>query len=239
MRICYNNQLEEANNLSMTNLESGSYVSNLYHPYLELAANCTSVETVITGSWTDSTSVNSIAVGYHNASFCHVVMYDIDSNVICDNTFTLETYDSIYYDCEVKNAYGFSLTFTGGEPIYIGYVFIGEYQELPGFDIGGSFDYEIRSQEQQSLAGQRYGVFYKPLKGFKITWARLTNNDRMILLDFAAAVQTVKGHMVDFFPDSHDEEPPCYVCLDKSLDITKRDESYFYYKITATWKEAR
>lgn len=239
MRICYENFLEQALDLEMTNLEVNSTVRNLYHPYMELTADCTEPDATLTGRFVDGIHVNAICVGFHNASFCTVRLYDVDDALIVEEEVTLEAADSIYYPFDAQGVYRFEMDFSAGERLYVGYVFIGQYLELPRFTVKAKFDFELRSTASQSMGGQRFGVFRRWLRGLDVTFPRLSNAERMALLSYASTVQTVKPHMIDPFPLAHGEEPPMYCCIDDDVDIEKRDESGFFYEVSLKWKEAR
>jgi len=239
MRLLYGNLLQECTALAMTSLDTDSFVENLYHPFMELACYCVGMDSTLSGEWADGRTVNAIAIAYHNAGSARVILRDDLGAVLLDETLALEVYDSVYYVARTQGVYSFEIQFSGGENVYVGYVYLGEYLEMPSFAVGGSFPISIRSSSAVSNGGQTYGVFARQLNGYKIKWPRMTNTERTLFADYVAAVQTCRPHFVDLFPEDHDEEPPFYGTLVSSIDITKRTEARYFYEVTAEWQEAR
>lgn len=240
MRICYDNLIELATGLSMTNLDNDSVVTNLYHPFLELACFCTEPESVLTGSWSDAQDVNVFALAFMNANFARLTLYDFGGNEVYSQLHILPTHDTvIYLDQTYSAIYSFKVEFSGGEDVYVGYVFLGKYLELPRFGTKPDRPIKVRSSSSKSLGGQVYGVFAQPLTRFSVEWPRMERSYLDSFLDYIATVQTCKPHLVDLYPEAQDSEPPLYCNLNDDVDAKKRDEAGFFYTVSAEWEEAR
>lgn len=239
MRVLYDNKLETAENLTMTNLDNDTYVTNLYHPYLELAAVCLVPDSEITGSWTDSITIDSLSVAYHNGDEVTLTMYDDSGATLATEVITLDSYDNIYYFTAVSGVYSFKLSFIGGVALRVGFIFLGEYLELSNFNAGSEYPITFRSSASSTSGGQVYGNFARELKGYSVTWDSMTDTERKELKPYFSLVQTCKPHMVDLFHLSHDIEEPFYGVFDGSPDFKKLPESGNYYSLTLKYKEAR
>lgn len=240
MRVLYDNKLETATNLAMTNLDSDTYVENLYHPYLELAAVCLTSDSVITGNWSDGQSFNCISIAYHNSDFVTLAFYDLYGVEISSMPLALQRYDNCYYFETVSGVYGFRLEFTGIEKLAIGYVFFGNYLELSRFDAGASFPYDLRSTVNRTSGGQTYGNFARQLRGANVSWNRMEASERALINEYLSLVQTCKPHMIDMFHLAHDIEPPMYCTVDSSSDYKRQiDESTFIFNVSIKYKESR
>jgi len=240
MRVFYNNLLETSTDIAMTNLDNDSYVSNIYHPYLELACFCLASSSTITGTWTDPQEIDSISIAYHNCDFCRVKLYDDNDNELLNENIALEEYDNVYYlTLSITGVYRFSMEYSGGSNIYVGFAYLGKYVELPNADIEPEMALDLRSNKNISISGQTYGSYARQLKKFKYNWNLITNAERQLFIDYVTFVQTCKPHMIDRYYLAHSQEPPCYVTIESSLETPKRGEGGFYYETSIEYVEAR
>jgi hypothetical protein len=239
MKILYDNLLESADALAMTNLDVDSYVEDLFHPYLELACLCTGLTSSVSGTWADPKAIDSVAVAYHNCDTATVTLKDSLGATLYTDEIALQPYDSVYYFAAVEGVYEFEVALSAGSALRVGLVSLGASLEMPPFSVRGSFPLALRSSSSKSPGGQASGVFARQLRGYEISWPRMGNSDRALLLDYLAAVQTCKPHMVDLFPDSHGDEPPFYGTVTDSVEVKKRAEASFYYEVSIKWEESR
>jgi hypothetical protein len=238
MRVCYDNLVESAVVLALTNLQNDSFVEYLYDPYLELACFCTATTAVLTGSWEDAHDITAFAIGYHSAEFARVILKDINGDEIYNQLHTLEDNDSIYYITKVQGVFSFEIQFSSGELIYIGYLFFGEYLELPRFVSLPKFPFQLRSSSSKSLGGQVSGVMATPIRGAAISWRRMSNEKRKELYEYLTAVQTAKAHMIDLYPEAHDQEAPFYAHVTEFEDAEK-EVGGWYFNLSIKYEEAR
>lgn len=240
MRVFYNNLLENSTDIAMTNLDNDSYVANLYHPYLELACFCLSTTSTITGTWADPQTINSIAIAYHNCDFCRVKLWDDNNNELLNQNIILVEYDSVYYlTTELTGVYRFSMEFSGGSNVYVGFAYLGKYVEFSAADASPDLALDLRSTKNSSSGGQTYGMYARQLKTFKYSWSHITNVERQAMKDYLSYVQTCKPHMIDRYYEAHDQEPPCYVTVESSFETPKLGEDGFFYSASIEYLEAR
>jgi hypothetical protein len=239
MRVLYDNLVETAKSLVMTNLDNDSFAEYLYDPYLELACNCTLSTSVITGYWDDAQTINCMSIGYHNCDFATLIFKDENGDELFNELIQLETGDSIYYVTKTIGVYSFEIQLSAGENVYVGLLSFGEYVEFSRFRVSPSFPYSLRSTSSKSPGGQIYGVFARQLRGAKIQFPRISNEERSSLMEYLTAVQTCKPHMIDLYPDAHIEEPPMYANIVGSVEFEKRYEAGFYYEYEIEYEEAR
>jgi hypothetical protein len=239
MRVLYDNLIESAIDLAMTNLDNDSYAEYLYDPYLELACICTASSSVITGSWADPVAVSAMAIGYHNADFARLILKDINDNELYNELISLEEDDSIYYITRVQGVYSFEVQLSGGEPIYIGFLSFGEYVEFPRFSVAPSMPVNIRSLSSKSLGGQISGVMARNIRGYEINIPVLTSAELDLMLEYLTAVQTCKPHMIDLYHLAHDKQAPFYGHVAQSLEVDKRVDGSFRFEVSLKYEEAR
>lgn len=239
MRVLYNNLVESAVDLAMTNLDSNSVVEYLYDPYIELACFCTGSSSVVTGRWIDAMTVDSMAIGYHNADFARLILRDLEGNELFNQEIELYAVDSVYYITRTQGAYSFEVQLSGGEPIYIGFLSFGEYLELPRFSTGWKAPLVINSIASKSLGGQVSGVFARHLRAAEVSLPRVTNEKLEEIVEYLAAVQTCKPHMVDLYPEAHDKVPARYAHVTEVGEPVKRDEAGFFWSLSISYEEAR
>lgn len=239
MRVLYDNKLEVATSLTMTNLDNDSYASNLYHPYLELATICKTA-TATLSRYLPGVTVNAISIGYHNCTTAVLKLYDSGWTVLLEKTITLTQYDNIYYlDTAITGVDIFTIDFTSATVVKVGYAYVGEYLQLPRFDAGSTYKFNLNSKKNVSSGGQTYGCFFNPLRSAEVSWTRITNAERQNIITYATMVQTSKPHMIDLFYEAHEEERPLYCTIDSLKDFSKRVESGFYYGFGIAYMEAR
>lgn len=241
IRIAYENLLDESLNLTATNVDNDSSVNNLFHPYLEHAMNCDSTNTTVTGRFVEAKTVTCIAVAFHTAEQCTLNLYGLSGNVLLTKAITLEVADAIYYlDSAIEEVYSFSLAFTSGEQIRIGYIYLGRCHEFPSIKREGKYSVGFTGTSEQSKGGQTYGVFGAMLRKASVSIPRMTGTERNNFIAYLSTVQNVKPHMIDLFPDSHEYESSLYCTVNSNLvDFTKRWESGFFYSVPMEWQEAR
>lgn len=241
MRVLYNNLIETAQSLAMTNLDNDSVVEYLYDPYIELACYCTATTSVITGSWIDAMAITCMAIGYHNADFARLILKDVNGDEILNHLFALELGESIYYlTAKVEGAYSFEAQISGGEPLRVGFLGFGACLELPRFETGFDYGLVIGSTSDKSKGGQIAGVFARPLRAIEFTVPRISNSKLSELFTYLSAVQTCKPHMIDLYPAAHGEFAPMYANISKPPEkVKKRDEAGFFWTYTIAYEEAR
>ena len=185
MRIAYTNLLDSALNLTATNVDNDSSVTNLYHPYLEHALNCTETFTTITGAYATAQTVSCLAVAFHTCEELTLTLYGLTGNTLLTQVITLEVNDSVYYlTTAIADVYSFSLAFTGGEQVTIGYIYLGQCHVLSSHSAEPSFPNTVTSTSGQSTGGQTYGDFGRLLRGFSCTFPGLTSAERDLIMAY-------------------------------------------------------
>jgi hypothetical protein len=164
---------------------------------------------------------------------------NVNGDEIYNQLHALEAGDSVYYITVTMGVYSFEIQLSGGEPIYIGHMFFGQYREFSRFRSMPTFPFKLRSSSSKSLGGQVHGVFANPLKGYKVVWPRVEETEQSSMHEFLTAVQTCKPHMLDLYPEAHEKVAPVYANVVEIGEFQKRDESGFYYEFSAEWEEAR
>jgi hypothetical protein len=68
---------------------------------------------------------------------------------------------------------------------------------------------------------------------------RIENDQKKIFDDYINGVQTVIPHVIDPYPEAHEQFEPFYATVENYGEMTKREENNFYWNMQCGWKEAK
>jgi hypothetical protein len=98
---------------------------------------------------------------------------------------------------------------------------------------------ELRNDSDRTFSGQVTGIPVDTLRSFAVEFVRIDNKSKKKFDDYANGVQTVIPHVIDFYPEAHEEFQPIYGALESYGEKEKRNENNFYWNFSANWKEAK
>lgn len=241
MKVSYENLLLEASSISATNENINQPVTNIYHRYLELPFYATGQTSVIQIDFTTTHAVDHIAYGFHNLNTLNVKLYDALLVLSRNIDITLEENESIYYFTSQPDVKRIILTCsTLSALLYIGTIFVGEYQEFPRFEQSPNGGIELRDSDFTSPGGQSSGNRKRNLPFHSLSIKNITNDERADFIAYYNYVQKSIPHFVDMYPDSHDKEPVFYgKIISTSIPLDKRKISAWKYDSNVNYREAR
>jgi len=223
--------------LDKPNMETGSFIGNIFDPMLELRADFAETgRVIINGEFDNTIAVDSICVGNTNAFSYKLTTKEGEFSGKIQGRLTINNREeTIFTDY-------FSLELEGDkeEKLYLGYLYIGKKTVLPRFEIKPTTGLSIASSATRSFGGQVMGMKRQSLESFGVSFARLTLEERDLIKEYIKAVQTVEPHIIDPYHEARAEFPPMYVTLTKGdYSFPKRDEDGFYFTGSLEWQEAR
>ena len=131
------------------------------------------------------------------------------------------------------------MTLKGSEDISLAYLYIGEAWELPRFAITPRESIQLGGETKRTFSGQVTGLPTETLRSFSAAYNRITNADKKRFDAYANGVQTVIPHVIDPYPDAHEEFEPFFATLAAYGEKEKRTENGFFWNFTCSWQEAK
>ncbi|MCL2043343.1 MAG: hypothetical protein FWG89_04295 [Treponema sp.] len=231
MNVYYNNWIAA---LEGPDVKQGSLVSYILDPMLELTAEFKDRKISLTGKLDCVSTVDSFCIANTNALDYRLEIKGEVFEKDIENYITILNFDKSIITGS------FTLELAGIEPVYLGHLFLGQKTVLPRFGVEPETGMAIRGESSRSFGGQAFGIKRKTLSNFSVNYPRLTNEERQTILEYIEAVQNIEPHVIDPYPDAKDEFSPMYATLNVSdVQMTKRNESGFYFNGSLAWQEAR
>lgn len=150
--------------------------------------------------------------------------------------------DIIYHDFASSTYNYWRITIEDGtntdSTLYMGYMFLGEYFQMPGMSPDQIFVSNTTSQATISASGQVYGDVGYNYRSPTINFPTLSNDQRINLITMWKVVHNVYPFFMVVWNNNKDVESVMYCILDQdSLDFKKSGEINNPYKITLKFKE--
>jgi hypothetical protein len=248
MNIYYRN--EKAALSTGTVLKTGSELNNVYDPMLELRADFTGNNVVITGRYNHVVAIDSLCLGNTNAIDYQFTAYKkeiVEGTFsgrinVCGSYITVHNFDETVFadqfELELETLKLDSIK--EAEPLYLGHLFVGQKTVLPRFAPEAETGMALTSEASRSFGGQVYGMRRITLDSFGVKFPRLTADERSTIKEYVKAVQNIEPHIIDPYHGARAEFPPMYVTLSVGeVSQPKRDEDGFYFSGSLAWQEAR
>jgi len=237
------NAIDAANLMSLQRATHSS-LNDLYNRYIDFQVDFNSAEIELSGLWTSIIPVNAFIIGNTNARF-GTVRYYHDAELLFEQRFNINSFLTIIQNVDAfkklitKEINHFSLQLQGNENISIGYIFIGETWELPRFIVSPSDSLQLRNESSRTFSGQVTGIPKVPLRAFGISNVRIDNKTKKLYDNYINGVQTVIPHVIDPYPEVHDEYEPFFATVAEYSPKEKRNENDFYWNFSCSWQEAK
>jgi len=231
MNVYYEN--EKAGLLS-SSTKAGSNINFVYDPMLELRADFISKSVTIGGRYEDYVAVDSLCLGYTNATSYELITEELEVSGICRDRITIhDLKETIFIN-------SFILRLEGLDPLYLGHLFLGKKVILPRFIVEPKYGINLRGEVSHSSGGQVLGIKRNKLSSFSVNYKRLSLEEKNILESYVNEVQNVQPHIIDPYTEVRQEFPPMYATISNSnVTFPKRNEPGFYYNGSLSWQEAR
>jgi hypothetical protein len=214
--------------------KTGSNVNNVYDSMLELLAEFPDPIVAIEGAYDNITAVDSLCLGNTNA-----VKFSLATR---EGTWTGDIQGRITILDFPRTAFidSFKLVLEGDDPLYLGYLYLGQKTVLPRFAVGPETGIALNSEASRSFGGQVFGMKREPLDSLSVQFPRITLAESEAIKQYVRNVQNIEPHIIDPYPEARGKFPPMYAVLDTDgVSLPKRAENGFYYSGSLAWKEAR
>jgi hypothetical protein len=212
-------------------------IEELYNRYISFQVDFLSNTVNLTGTWDNLIELDTIIIGNTNANSGKIQLYNNDT-LLYDNTFNINDYITIEYT-GIKNANRFALDLFGSDNISAGYLFAGMKWELPRFIVEPVNGLSLRNEAGRTFSGQVKGIPIDALKTFSATYVRIPNDKKEIFNNYINGVQKVIPHVIDVYPEAHEQFEPFFATVDNYGEATKRAENGFFWNFNCSWMEAK
>jgi hypothetical protein len=227
----------EASKMESEQREPYSDLAGLHNRIIGYQADFNSQDVEITGSWNGNVDIDTVILGNTNAAGGSVELYDGEELLFTGN-FDAGGFIRII-PFNKTNINNFKLELHGAENIRLGYLYMGEAWELPRFAVQPRNALQLRNGSDRTFYGNVTGIPVETIRSFGCDFARVANNDKKKFDDYINGVQKVIPHVVDFYPEAHEEFEPMFMTVNEYGEATKCEESGFYWNFSCSWQEAR
>jgi hypothetical protein len=234
----------EAAALAGSNKEPYSLFQDLHNRYIEYQVDFASNEIELTGTWNNLIDVDVFLIGNTNAVSANLKLLN-GQDTVFQKEFEIDEYIKIIEVLDKNNLRktiqidNFILELAGNENISIGHIYIGETWELPRFITFPRSQLTLRNEGGRTFSGQAVGIPVETLRTFSASFVRIENEKRILLDKYINGVQTVIPHVIDPYPESHDQFAPFFATASEYGEMEKRDENGFYWNFSISWEEAK
>jgi hypothetical protein len=241
MIVYVDNRLETAKTLTSPNENTDAPISNVYHAFLDLTAEFTAKNVVISGAWADSIAADTFIIGLSNAETYQLILKNA-ANAIIYNSDVVYKDDALIEILDLSKGLlvrTFTLTLTGYDNIRVGLLYLGEALDIGLFAVGPVYTREFTGEGNRAMGGQVYGLRKITLRSFSATFPNVDNTRRALIEAYLDDQLQVEPHVINPYPQARDAFPPMYATLESGLSATKRERDGFWWDFELTWKEAK
>jgi len=236
MRILTKNIIEDNSSIVMTNADANYPVEALYSNMLEEITQASAGSTLITVGFAADQSVDSIFLGYHNASSITVVLLDQVDVILHTEVFSFPLQRARKYITLLTNVRKIEITINSSAGnVFIGGVMCGKYTQCNNISSPFNIDYLNTSVFEQTDGGQ---VLFREglrLAAFNIVLNKNTDAQHDT---FVAAYDQVLSGKTFWLDRNEDRELrlPMFGFFNGDLSTSEGNE---FIDITTSFKEAR
>ncbi|MDR1838687.1 MAG: hypothetical protein LBQ93_03760 [Treponema sp.] len=229
------NALETANIVSPQK-EPYSNLKGLYNRYMAYTVDFNVQAIELAGAWNLAVETDSVILGNTNAHSGRIRLYN-DNELLHDIDFSINGFLTIISIAKTAVT-NFILDLSGNENISLGYIFIGEKWELPRFVVQPAKGLVLRNESDRTFTGQVMGTPKEALRTFSASYMRIPNEQKKAFDDYVNGVQTVIPHVIDPYPEAHEQFEPFFATVNGYGEAVKREENGFYWNFECNWQEA-
>jgi hypothetical protein len=234
----------EASSLTSPQKSTYSLYHDLYNRYIEYSVDFNSNEIELTGTWNNLIDADVFIIANTNAKYANLKLSN-GSNIVFQKEFEIDEYIKIIEILDANDKLqkiqidNFALELTGIENINIGLIYIGETWELPRFVTLPKNKLQLRNEGGKTFSGQATGIPVETLKTFAVNFMRIENEKKLLIDKYINGVQTVIPHIIDPYPEAHEQFEPFFATVSDYGEKEKRDEGGFYWDFGISWEEAK
>jgi hypothetical protein len=243
MKVYPVNALETA---AITSAQKKPYskFEELFNRYIDYQVDFNEMDIQLTGIWNDSIPVDVFLIGNTNAKTGNIIFKN-KHNIVFQKNFNASHFINIVEIIDNTNRLQlteideFVLTLYGNNLIQIGLIYIGETWILPRFIVNPKTQIVLRNEAGKTFSGQVMGIPVETLRTFATEYIRISNEDRFLLDNYINGVQMVIPHVIDPYPEAHDQFPAFFATVTNYSVTEKRDENGFFWNLGISWEEAK
>ena len=248
MRILWDNLLSDESSYTPYSEDLNYPVENIYDTRLTRVYRTyglASTEYIIIG---ETGAPEYVSFVDHNISSSATVYVEGGSSsgfstLTFSETITWSSYTMVSTIASTVSCDYFKLRITGlstatQEYISLGYVFLGDYIEMPGMKPNQSIEDETTSRLSITDGGQVYADDGYNYRAGKINFPYLTQTQRDEIRTMFADVKNYKPVILIIWPDNTDEETPIYCVIDqKRVEFRRTDDINLRWETSLNFRE--
>ena len=228
------NIVEENSSLSMTNPDTNYPVENIHSNILEEIAQASSSSTIITVSFDEDKSANSVFFGYHNVSNAIFVFKDSGGVTLDTVSFSFPNENAKKYFTELDNIRIIEATLITSESIvYIGGIDCGMYTEIYNVMLPISVEHMDSSLYSQTSGGHFLYRAGFVLQSFAVECHKISDTE---LEEFQSAWAYVHKGKTFWMDRTEEQEKQIFGAFDSNYVTTRIDE---LSELKFSFKEAK
>lgn len=240
MKLLYKNLLFGAT-LSATNEDTSYPISNVVHKFLlkKFQVNTSFTNSVITCEFMEDKDINTIAIGYHNASSGTYSLYDSSDVLLSSGSLVLVDSTDMTYFTKVSGIRKVVLDISStSDTLYIGGLSVGVPLYFPYHNTNPRIDFVSRDVVNVTEGGQVTGKQTKRLRRYRAVLGTVTQTQFDEFLELYDEIGNVIPFYFDLYDGLHYKARPIY-------SVLEGDGSFRRYSIENEWthtvvaKEAR
>lgn len=131
-----------------------------------------------------------------------------------------------YFAVQTCERWRLYISVGGGLELEIGYMFLGQYLQMPYMKPDQEIEYETTSKQSVSDGGQVYGDIGYDFRNPTINFPYLTTAQKEEIIDMFAEVKNSQPIMLMIWANDFTTEPPLYCVIDQPSIKFKRTDDY-------------
>ena len=238
MNIYYKNHLKKHAELIAAPIDENAIISDLYDVWLERNIAFTANEATVHVSFPLNVFVDSLCFSACNFTGAHIIIKNFNAETVYEGDCFSQGHNTAFDLPDKFMAASVDIALYGGdENLTIGNLFIGERLTLPLFTVKPSYEIDIRSKAELTRGGQWFGLKTPSLASFSVSFAHISNDDRLRIEAYIDAGQNIEPHLVK--PYQAGEFAAIYGVLTDAGKFSKRQNNGFWWDTSLTWKECK
>lgn len=230
------NAIEGASLIS-PQIETYSRIRDIYNKYIEFTVDFIMPSIELNGNWAFIVEADSLIIGNANTEFGEVSLI-LSGETVFKKAFETKNYINIVNLEGIKAFNEIRLSLSGSANAQVGLLFIGKKWILPRFATLPEKGLTLRNDSGRTFTGQSTGIPVAALRSFAATFVRIGNEEVKTINDYINGVQTIIPHVVDSYPEAHEEFPPMFMTVQEYSAKEKRAENGFFWNFDIAWMEA-
>jgi hypothetical protein len=248
MKILWNNYLDSGSSYTPYSVDANYPVSNIYDSRLSRVYHTNGLASTEYIIIKETGSPQYVSLFNHNVSSSGTIYIEggsssLMSTVTWTQTLTWSSYQITSAITSTVSCTYFRLRITGISTatlsyISLGYMFLGDYLEMPGMRPDQTIFDETTSRITLSQGGQLYADDGYNFRSAKINFPYLTHAQRASIRSMWATIKNYKSVIMITWPSNSTYELPIYGVIDqKQLQFTRTDDPNMAWETSLTIRE--